>query len=139
MAYLWFCAIVSLVFGLLFLSSPGLLGVWGKVLNVALFALNGQTVRYRLWIGTALLVIAAWVFYAGLHAPDWTLTATWIVALAFALLYLVVPHWLAWLSKASNALLLSTDELVLGWRRLIGIILLVAAAYMFYGIFAMLK
>ncbi len=139
MAYLWFCAIVSLVFGLLFLSSPSLLGSWGRVLNVALFALNGQTLRYRIWIGLVLLVIAAWVFYIGLQVPVWYLTATWIVALVFALLYLLVPHWLSWLSKASNIMLLSTDELAIGWRRVIGVLLLVAALYMLYGIFAIAK
>jgi len=139
MAYIWFCAIVSLVFGLLFLSSPDMLGAWGKLLNVALFALNGQTMRYRVWIGVVLLIIAGWVFYVGLQIPAWYLTTTWIVALAFALLYLVVPHWLTWLSKASNAVLLSTDELAIGWRRVIGIILIIAAIYMFYGIFAMVK
>ncbi len=139
MVYLWFCAIVSLVFGLLFLSSPELLGSWGKVLNAALFALNGQTVRYRFWIGLVLLVISVWVFYVGLQTAAWYLTATWIVALVFALLYLLVPHWLSWLSKASNAVLLSTDELAIGGRKVIGILLLIAAAYIFYGIFAMVK
>lgn len=139
MAYLWFCAIVSLVFGVLFLSSPAMLGNWGKVLNVALFALNGQTIRYRFWIGLILLAVAAWVFYIGLQTAAWYLTTTWIVALVFALLYLLVPHWLSWLSKASNAMLLSTDDLVIGGRKVIGVLLLIAAAYMFYGIFAMVK
>ncbi len=139
MVYIWFCAIVSLVFGLVFLASPGLLGSWGKILNVALFALNGQTMRYRVWIGIVLLVIAAWVFYVGMQVPAWYLTTTWIVALVFALLYLLVPHWLSWLSKASNAMLLSTDDLAIGWRRVIGVILLIAAAYMLYGILAMVK
>ncbi len=139
MVYLWFCAIVSLVFGLIFLASPDLLGSWGKVLNVALFALNGQTLRYRYWIGIVLLVIAAWVFYVGLSLPVWYITATWIVALVFGLLYLLVPHWLSWLSKASNAMLISTDELMIGWRRVIGILLIVAALYMLYGIFASIK
>jgi hypothetical protein len=139
MVYLWFCAIVSLVFGILFLSSPELLGSWGKVLNVALFALNGQTMRYRFWIGLVLLVIAGWVFFVGLQTAAWYLTATWIVALVFALLYLLVPHWLSWLSKASNAMLLSTDELAIGGRKVIGVLLLIAAAYIFYGIIAMFK
>jgi len=139
MDYLWFCAVFSLVFGLLFLASPEVLGTLGTVFNVALFVLNGQTMRYRVWIGLVLLVIAAWVLYVGLRVPAWYLTATWIVALAFGLLYLLLPDWLRWLSKASDAMLVSTDDLLNGWRRVIGVILIVAAAYMFYGIFASMR
>lgn len=139
MDYLWFCALVSLVFGFLFLASPDLLGSLGTVFNAALFVLNGQTTRYRFWIGLGLLAIAAWVFYVGLQLTVWYLTVTWIVALAFGLLYLLLPGWLNWLSKASNAMLLSTDELMIGWRRVIGVALIVAGAYIFYGIFASMR
>ncbi len=139
MDYLWFCALVSLVFGLLFLASPDVLGALGTVCNAALFVLNGQTMRFRVWIGIILLIIAAWVFYVGLQLPVWYLTVTWLVALAFGLLYLFLPEWLSWLSKASNAMLLSTDELMIGWRRVIGVVLVVASVYMFYGIFASMK
>ncbi len=139
MDYLWFCALISLVFGLLFLASPELLGMLGNVFNAALFVLNGQTMRFRVWIGIVLLVIAAWLFFVALQSPAWYLTAVWIVALAFGLLYLLLPGWLNWLSKASNAMLLSTDELALGWRRVIGVVLVVAGAYIFYGIFASMR
>jgi len=139
MDYLWFCALVSLVFGLLFLASPQALGTLGEVFNAALFVLNGQTMRFRVWIGIAFLVIAAWFFYVGLGTPAWYLTVCWIVTLAFGLLYLLLPGWLSWLSKASNALLLSTDELALGWRRVIGIALIVASVYIFYGIYASMR
>jgi len=139
MDFLWFCAFVSLVFGLLFLASPDLLGALGTVFNAALFVLNGQTMRFRFWIGVILLAIAAWVFYTGLQMPVWYLTATWLVALAFGLLYLFLPGWLSWLSKASNAMLLSTDELAIGWRRVIGVVLIVASIYMFYGIFVSMR
>jgi hypothetical protein len=139
MSYLWFCALVSLVFGLLLLASPEVMGSLGSVLNSALFVLNGQTMRYRVGIGIVLLVVSAWVFYIGLQYPAWYLTATWIVALVFGLLYLLLPGWLNWLSKASNALLVSTDDLVIGWRRVIGIVLIVTGIYIVYGIFASMR
>ena len=139
MSYLWFCALISLIFGLLFLASPEVLGALGSILNAALFTLNGQTMRYRVWIGIVLLVISAWVFYIGLQYPVWYITTTWIVALVFGLLYLLLPDWLTWLSKASNAMLVSTDELVIGWRRVLGIALIVAGSYIFYGIFMSMR
>ncbi len=139
MDYLWFCALVSLIFGVLFLASPEAMGTLGSVFNAALFVLNGSTMRYRLWIGVVLVAIAAWIFYIGLQFPAWYVTATWIVALVFGLLYLFLPGWLNWLSKASNAMLLSTDDLLIGWRRVIGVVLIVACAYIFYGIFASIR
>ncbi len=139
MDYLWFCALVGLVFGLLFLASPDVLGMMGNVFNAALFVLNGQTMRFRIWIGIVLLEIAAWLFYVGLSFPAWYLTAAWLVTLAFGLLYLFLQGWLSWLSKASDAMLLSTDELAIGWRRVIGVALIVASAYIFYGIFASIR
>ena len=139
MSYLLFCALVSLIFGLLFLVSPAVLGRLGTVLNLVLFTLNGQTLRYRIWIGIVFLAIAAWVFYVGLQAPGWYMVALWIVPLVFGLLFLFLPGWLSWMSKASNAMLLPTDELAIGWRRLIGILLIVAGLYILYGIFMSMK
>jgi hypothetical protein len=62
-----------------------------------------------------------------------------MVPLVFGLLFLFLPGWLSWLSKASNAMLFSTDELAIGWRRVIGIALIVAGLYIFYGIFMSMK
>jgi hypothetical protein len=135
MEYLWLSAIVGLVFGLLLLVSPSVLGALGSVFNSALFTLNGWTLRYRMWLGLVLLVIGAWVFYVGLQYPDPYIATTWIVAVVFGLLFLFLPGWLKWLSGAADAVFLSTDELVMGWRRVVGIVLVVASAYILYGIF----
>jgi hypothetical protein len=139
MSYLLVCALISLCFGLLFLVSPDVLGKLGTALNVVLFTLNGQTLRYRVWIGIVLLAIAAWIFYVGMQFPVWYMIAAWIVPLVFGLLFLFLPGWLSWLSKASNAMLFSTDELAIGWRRVIGIALIVAGLYIFYGIFMSMR
>ena len=139
MSYLLFCALVGLCFGLLFLISPAVLGKLGAMLNVVLFTLNGQTLRYRFWIGIVLLAIAAWIFYVGLQFPVWYMVALWMVPLIFGLLFLFLPGWLTWMSKASNAMLLPTDELAIGWRRVIGIALIVAGLYILYGIFMSMK
>jgi hypothetical protein len=139
MSYLFFCALVSLIFGLLFLVSPEVLGTMGSVFNAGLFTLDSLIMRYRLWLGIVLLAIAAWIFYVGLQFAVWYIIASWMVALGFGLLFLFLPGWLTWLSKASNAMLVSTDEIILGWRRVIGIGLIVSSIYIFYGIFLSIK
>ena len=139
MSYLFFCALVSLIFGLLFLVSPEVLGTMGSVFNAGLFTLDSLIMRYRLWLGIVLLAIAAWIFYVGLQFAVWYIIASWMVALGFGLLFLFLPGWLPWLSKASNAMLVSTDEIILGWRRVIGIGLIVSSIYIFYGIFLSIK
>jgi hypothetical protein len=139
MSYLLFCALIGLCFGLLFLLSPEALGRLGTVLNAVLFTLNGQTLRYRFWIGLVFLAIAVWIFYVGLQVAAWYIIASWMVALVFGLLFLFLPGWLTWMSKASNVMLVSTDELAIGWRRVIGIALIVSSIYIFYGIFMSMK
>jgi hypothetical protein len=139
MSYLFFCALVSLAFGLLFLSSPEALGTMGSVFNAGLYTFDSSIMRYRVWLGIILLAVSAWIFYVNLQFAVWYIMASWIVALAFGLMFLLLPGWLTWLSQASNSLLVSTDELALGWRRVVGIALLVAGLYIFYGIFLSLK
>ena len=58
MSYLFFCALVSLIFGLLFLVSPDVLGTMGSVFNAGLFTLDSLIMRYRLWLGICLLAPA---------------------------------------------------------------------------------
>ncbi|MGB9613810.1 MAG: hypothetical protein ACPL4K_06550, partial [Candidatus Margulisiibacteriota bacterium] len=55
------------------------------------------------------------------------------LALICGLLYLFVPGWLEALSKACNQVILSTDEVVIGSRVVVGIILLLAAIYIFFS------
>ncbi|MFA5113643.1 MAG: hypothetical protein WC529_05030 [Candidatus Margulisiibacteriota bacterium] len=139
MEYLWVCGLTSLVFGLLLLLNPSVLGTLGSVLNKVLFTVNGWTFNYRVWIGLGLLAIGAWMMYVGLSYPDPYITAAWVVTITFGLLFLVLPNWLKWLSSVSNIMLLSTDELVMGARRLIGVLMLIISLYIFYGIFYAIK
>jgi hypothetical protein len=139
MAYLWICAIVSLVFGLLFIASPAILGALGSIFNAALFTLNGWLMRYRFWLGLLLVVVGAWLFYIGLQYPEWYITTAWVVAIVFGLLFLFLPNWLTWLSNASDSVLLSTDNLAMGWRRIIGIALVVAGIYIVYALYCCIR
>jgi hypothetical protein len=139
MEYLLVCGIVSLVFALMLLLGPALLGSLGSVLNAVIFTVNGWTLKYRIWIGLVLLVIGGWIMVVGLNYPAPYITAAWLVTIAFGLLFLVLPNWLKWLSGISNILLLSTDELVMGARSLIGVVMLVISLYIFYGLYNVMK
>lgn len=133
MSYLLTCGIISLLFGLLLLASPAALGGLGGVVNSVLFTLDGWLMRFRTGIGVVLLALGGWILYVALGYPAPYLTCAWIVTIAFGLLFLFFPGWLTWLSRLSNAILLSTDDLVMGSRRVTGIVLLIISFYIFYA------
>ncbi|MBI5078864.1 hypothetical protein HZB08_02460 [Candidatus Saganbacteria bacterium] len=134
MGYLLGGGIVSLFFGLLLLVAPGLLGALGSTCNVVVLTLDGWLNRSKVWIGVLLLITGAWMLTVAIQYPgEWYITAAWIVAVAFGLLFLFFPGWLSWLSKVSNAFLFSADEMVSGARRTFGIVLIIVSVYIFYA------
>ena len=133
MGYLLASGILALIFGLLMLAAPVFLGKLGELSNKTILVLNGQLMRYKLWIGLFLLVLGGWMLYVATNYPDPYINAAWIITVAFGLLFLFFPKWLDWLSKVSNTFLLSTDELVMGTRRVIAVVLLVVSFYIFYA------
>jgi len=56
-----------------------------------------------------------------------------MISIAFALLFLFSPGLLRALSKLSNQVLLSTDEIVLGSRKIVGIVMLIIGGYILYA------
>ncbi len=134
MALLLTCGIISLVFGLLLLASPAILGSLGAICNAVLLTLNGWLMRFRLGIGWALLALGAWMLYVAAQYPSGYLTAAWVITVGFGLLFTFFPGWLTYLSKVSNAVLLSTDELVMGSRRVVGVVVLIISFYIFYAV-----
>ncbi|MFC1568457.1 hypothetical protein ACFL37_02020 [Candidatus Margulisiibacteriota bacterium] len=136
MTYLLVSGIVSLLFGALFLLSPALLGSLGQALNRVIMFLDQKLESLKLWIGLLLLAVGAWLLYVVANYAELAyLTPVWIVCLAFGLLFLFFPQWLAWLSNVSNRVVFSTDDVVMGSRKIFGIILLIFSIYIFYGLF----
>ena len=134
MSYLLTCALISLFFALLLLGAPKLLGALGDWANKTLGVFDGWLLGFRLWIGLGLLVLGGWMMYVSVNYPNPFLTAVWLLTVAFGLLFLLFPGWLKWLSTVSNVVLLSTDDLILGTRRIVGIVLLIVSLYMFYAL-----
>lgn len=139
MMFLLISGVVALVFGLCLLFSPAFLGGIGAVFNRVVFFLDKKLAVMKKWIGLGLLVIGAWVLYVAVNYPEAvSLTPIWIMCLAFGLLFLFFANWLTWLSNLSNQMVLSTDEVVMGARKVIGIILIIFSIYIFYASYTLM-
>jgi hypothetical protein len=107
--------------------------------NRVVFFLDKKLAAMKKWIGLVLLLIGAWVLYVAVGYPEAvSLTPVWIVCLTFGFLFLFFGDWLTWLSNLSNQIVLSTDEAVMGARKIIGIILIIFSIYIFYASYALM-
>ncbi|MFH1347492.1 MAG: hypothetical protein ABIH22_02270 [Candidatus Margulisiibacteriota bacterium] len=137
MGYLLTFAIVTLVFGLILLFTPNFLMRLGDICNRVILYLDNLLAPFKVWVGLILLVAGAWILYVVIRYPEITnLDAVWVISLAFGLLYLFFPNWLSWLSQVSNKIIFSTDDVVIGARKIVGVVLLIVSIYIFYGAYA---
>lgn len=137
MSYLLTVAIVTLVFGLILLFSPGFLKRLGDICNRVILYLDNKLEPFKVWVGLVLIAVGAWLLYVVVQYPELNyLSSIWIISMAFGLLFLFFPNWLSWLSKVSNKVVFSTDDVVIGARKIIGVVLLIICVYIFYGAYA---
>ena len=134
MTYLLISGIVALVFAVLLLFSPDTVKRFGANLFDSVdFSLDDKIKPYRLVVGIIFLLAAAWLFYESMSSPLAAfLHPIWVLSLIFGLLYLFLPNWVAILSQASNKNVFTLDEYILKFRKVIGVVVLVASAYIFY-------
>ena len=136
MEYLIASGAVSLLFGLFLLFAPIFLGKLGEICNRVLLYLDEILEPIKVWAGLLLLIIGGWVLYVSANYPEIVhLPPVWIICLAFGLLFLFMPNWLAWLSTVSNKVIFSTDEVVMGSRKIVGIVLLIIGIYIYYMLY----
>jgi hypothetical protein len=84
----------------------------------------------------ALLILGGFIIWAIVpYGALWYLHLIGVISLFFGILYLAAPDGLKTLSTIFNVVLLSTDEVVLAVRKTVGIILLVAGAYILYSVY----
>lgn len=137
MAYLLTAAIITLLFGLIFLFTPNFLTSLGTVLNRVVLYLDEKLSPVKMLVGIVLILVGAWVMWTVARYPELSyLSALWIICLAFGLLFLFFGNWLSWLSDVSNKVIFSTDDVVVGSRKIFGVILLIASVYIFYAAYA---
>ena len=137
MGYLVLLGLVILFFALFLLFMPNFLGKLGGLCNRVILYLDEKLQPIKVWIGLLLVAVGGWLLYVVANYPElWYLTAVWMICMLFGLLFLVLPNWLSWLSNLSNKIILSTDEVVMGSRKIIGIVLLIISIYVFYAAYA---
>lgn len=136
MIYLFICAAVSFLFGFFLLLSPGILGLLGAFCNKIILTIDEKLWRFRIALGIILIVIAAWKLYVIVNYELWDvwhIHVPWVVSIIFGLLFLLFPFILKRFSEISNQTVLSTDELVMAGRKIVGIIFIIISLYIFYG------
>jgi hypothetical protein len=136
MEFLTFAGAVALLFGVLSLMSREMLISLGNALNRPIVTIDDRLRSIRVPLGVLLLVVGVWNIMIAFGYPQlWYLHLIGIFILFFGLLYLFVPEWLTVISQFLDQILLSTDELFIGTRKTIGVILLLAAVYIFYSVY----
>jgi len=135
MSLLVFTGLVSLLFGVLFLMAPETLGRWNEVGNRTIMVLDEKLSPLRTWVGAVLLIAGGFIIWAAFPYSTelWYLHIIGAIVLFFGLLFIAFPHGLKNLSRIFDTVLLSTDEMILGVRKTLGILLLIAGAYIIYA------
>jgi hypothetical protein len=134
MTYMVFAGLVSLFFGLLFLLSPEFLAKMGKACNQTLIVLDHKVDPVKGVVGVIFILLGAWILWMVFpYGELWYLNAIAAISLFFGLLFLFFPAGLKFLSDISNTILLSTDDVVMGARKTIGVLLLILCIYIFYA------
>ncbi|MEE8637516.1 MAG: hypothetical protein V3T21_00565 [Candidatus Margulisiibacteriota bacterium] len=137
MGYLFALGSIILVFAVILLFAAKFLGKLGEVCNRVVLYLDEKLQPIKVWIGLLLIAVGGWLLYVVANYPELGyLTSIWIICLLFGLLFLVLPNWLSWLSNLSNKIIFSTDEVVMGSRNIIGIVVLIISIYVFYAAYA---
>ena len=138
MEFLIVAGIIALLFGILAVFSREILQKMGAVLNKPVVVVDEKLKAVRIPLGIALVLLGGWIISVAFSYPElWYLHLIGIVVLFFGLLYLFVPQWLDVISRFLNQSMLSTDEIIIGTRKTIGVLLILAAIYIFYSVFLM--
>jgi hypothetical protein len=134
MIWLIVSGIVVLVFGILFFFFGALCKHPSEVCDRVLFVLDDILNPYRIPVGIVLLAVGAWILYLVMQYPEnYLLHLVWVILMVFGLFYVFLPHWQARISATMNRTVFNTDRFVMRFCKTVGVILLLAAAYIVYA------
>ncbi|KAF0134128.1 MAG: hypothetical protein FD145_884 [Candidatus Saganbacteria bacterium] len=120
--------------GLLFLISPEILGKTGDFCNKTIIVLDEKLSLIKAAIGIILILSGLIILWAILpYASLWYLNIVAAISVFFGLIYLVFPPGINILSSIFDRVLVSTDDFVLGTRKIFGVVLIVFSVYIFYS------
>jgi len=133
MIYVLASAVISLLFGVLLLVLPP--SFWGKlsqIFNRPVLAVDAKLRTLNFVAGFLLLVIGTWDLFLALQYPNlWQLHLLGVPLVIFGLLYIFAPNWIIWLSAVSDKIVITFDKIAIASRISLGIVLIMAAIYIF--------
>src|SRR3989338_8792927 len=126
MELLMAAGICSLLLALILLFSDGWFYKVGRIFDRSLIYIDEKLDQIRFFTGFVLIVGGGCILSVAFSYPMiLCLHILGSVVLFFGLLYLFLPHWLRFFSKVSDRAIFSTDELVLGARKVFGSIFVI--------------
>lgn len=124
--------VIALIVGLILVTN-GIMRWLTGVLDKPVAYLDEKLNSMRFVSGIVLVIIGGWfVSLAFSYQSLWYFHLLGVVALFVGLLYLFLPGWLKVFSQVADRLVFSTDDYIFAARRTVGIILIIAAVYIFY-------
>jgi len=134
MIYLLLSGVVALVFGLMFFFAIGFCKHPCDMCDRVLFVLDEVLNPFRLGVGVLMLILGGWLMYLTIMNPvNVLMYLLWVLIVFFGLLFVFMPHWLERFSKVLDKTVFHTDAFVKNSCRVIGVILILAALFIFYG------
>ncbi|OGC10936.1 hypothetical protein A3K48_00110 [candidate division WOR-1 bacterium RIFOXYA12_FULL_52_29] len=129
-------SVIGLIFGILLLWNGWLLRLIEQ-LDKPVMVLDEKALQYRIICGLVLLIVSIVLLAEAVVYPDlifFYVPGVFLVIVCFLLLFL--PGTLARLCELLDTVVMPVDGLVLGMRKLIGALLIIAAGYIFYLVYA---
>ena len=139
MGYLIAAGVLVLIVGFFLVCCKSFSEVSHKALDKVVLVLDEVLNPWRVLVSLILLALGGWILYlAAVVIPGyWWLHLLWVILIFFGVIFLFAPHWLGRISKIANQTIFKTDELVKRSGKIVGVIFILAALYIFYMIYMM--
>ena len=139
MVWLILVGILSLIVGLLLMLPTDLLHRMGKFLNQDVAHTDRFVNSIRVPTGILYSLVGGWVISVSRnYNVAWYFYTDGIISIFFGLLLIFFPAWMNSLSGFFDQLLFPTDDAIGRARRLIGVLLLIASAYILLNSFRLI-
>lgn len=131
--YLVISGLTSLIFGVLFLLAPE--NFWqavARMFNKPVLYVESGLRAYHFPAGFLFLILGAWLIFLVLSDPGlWYFHLIGVAFVVVGLLYIFAPDWLLWLSTMSGKEVITFDQIAIGSRISLGIVLILVSIYIF--------
>ncbi|MBU0672387.1 MAG: hypothetical protein KJ732_05095, partial [Candidatus Margulisbacteria bacterium] len=123
----------SLIFGILLLVLPA--AFWeqfARLFNRPVLAIDQKLRTHNFVIGFVFLIVGTWTIFFALQYPElWFLQFLGVPLVIFGLFYVFLPDWASRFSTLAEQTVITFDQVAIGSRVSLGIVLILAAIYIF--------